>query len=146
MVARGIFVRLLDWTKLWLLDSGASIDMRTKPIAKLAKLATSQSNPWLTAIRLHESGNYDDAWPNYFLDAKRSKAAGLHGRAALSLALAADCLESIDKRPLAMEMLELARECYLRQAAVSSSPDETRWARVKAEKLLATIQELKVET
>jgi hypothetical protein len=78
-------------------------------IAKWAELATSQTNAWMNAIRLHESGKYEDAYVYYFLDALSCSTDHDFTRAALSLTLAADCLNSAGQTALASRTLELAQ-------------------------------------
>ena len=93
-------------------------------IAQWARLATSQTNQWMMAVRLHESGNYNDAWLHYLMDANQSRRAGDYGRASLSFALAADCLALIDRTSLAAEFVNLARRCYNRQTLTSRRLEE----------------------
>lgn len=93
-------------------------------IAQWAKLATSQTNQWMTAFRFHESGNYHDAWPNYLADAEKCRRVGDFGRASLSFLLAADCLSSIGKQELSAKMTSLASECYNQQTLTSKCLEE----------------------
>jgi len=80
-----------------------------------AKFATSQNNYWMAAIRLHESGNYDDAWTNYLIDGVECRSAGYYGKAALSFALAAECLDKMGRKSLSKELLSHAKRCYCQQ-------------------------------
>jgi hypothetical protein len=80
-----------------------------------AKFATSQNNYWMAAIRLHESGNYDDAWTNYLVDAVECRSRGYYGKAALSFALAAECLDHMGRMSLSKELLSHAKRCYDQQ-------------------------------
>jgi len=92
--------------------------------AQWAEVATSQTNQWMTAFRFHESGNYHDAWPHYLTDAEKCRRVGDFGKASLSFLLAADCLTSIGKPPLAAKMVSLASECYNQQTLTSKCLEE----------------------
>jgi hypothetical protein len=89
--------------------SGANRSTNKIGIAKWAELATSQTNAWMNAIRLHESGRYEDACLHYFLDALNCSATHDYSKAALSLNLAADCLKLIGQEALASRTSELAQ-------------------------------------
>lgn len=80
-----------------------------------AKFATSQNNYWMAAIRLHESGNYEDAWTNYLIDAVECRSREYYAKAALSFALAAECLDKMGRVSLSKEMLSHAKQCYDQQ-------------------------------
>ena len=104
-------------------------------IAKWAELATSQTNPWMNAIRLHDSGHYEDAWPHYLLDAMSCSATGQYSRVALSLTLAAHCLEVAGHTEMAGKASELAVGC-LKGHGLISSADKTIWLSSEVEDLL----------
>ena len=104
-------------------------------IAKWAELATSQTNPWMNAIRLHESGHYEDAWPHYLLDAMSCIATGQYTRISLSLTLATHCLEVIGHTDMAGRTSELAQGCFKGQELISSE-GKTTWLRTEVEDLL----------
>jgi hypothetical protein len=86
-----------------------------------AKFATSQNNYWMAAIRLHESGNYEDAWTNYLVDAVECRSRGYYGKAALSFALAAECLDHMGRVSLSKELLSHAKRCYDQQEQTSDN-------------------------
>jgi len=86
-----------------------------------AKFATSQNNYWMAAIRLHESGNYEDAWTNYLVDAVECRSRGYYGKAALSFALAAECLDHMGRVSLSKELLSHAKRCYDQQEQRSNN-------------------------
>jgi|GEM_PF-7030346 len=112
MAEKSRLERALYATKEWVMgDRDVPTDSRPT-IARWEKLATSQANHWMTAIRLHDSGDYAAAWPNYVSDAKEHKAAGHYAKATLSLILAAECLTLIGQTSLSNEMLRSAKECY----------------------------------
>jgi hypothetical protein len=112
MAEKSRLERALYATKEWVMgDRDVSTDSRPT-IARWEKLATSQANHWMTAIRLHDSGDYAAAWPNYVSDAKEHKAAGNYAKATLSLILAAECLTLIGQTSLSNEMLRSAKQCY----------------------------------
>ncbi len=112
MAEKSRLERALYATKEWVMgDRDVSTDSRPT-IARWEKLATSQANHWMTAIRLHDSGDYAAAWPNYVSDAKEHKSAGHYAKATLSLILAAECLTLIGQTSLSNEMLRSAKQCY----------------------------------
>lgn len=100
--------RKLDFMRL---ISGRKLEVSDRRIAPWAELATSENNSWMKAIRLHESGNYEQAYLQYMLDAKNCLGTSHYEKASLSFRLAADCLESIGRQFLASQISELARRC-----------------------------------
>jgi hypothetical protein len=120
-------------------------DRLDRRIAPWAELATSQNNPWMNAIRLHDSGRYEDAYFQYMQDAENSGKAHHFARAALSLALAAHCLESIGQASLANQITGLARWCYDQQASMSADSEEVILTRIKSGRLLDIGKDWKME-
>ncbi|MGO9645316.1 MAG: hypothetical protein ACLPY5_11280 [Candidatus Bathyarchaeia archaeon] len=112
MAEKSRLERALYATKEWVMgDRDVSTDTRPT-IARWEKLATSQANHWMTAIRLHDSGDYAAAWSNYVSDAKNLESAGHYAKATLSFILAAECLTLIGQISLSNEMLRSAKQCY----------------------------------
>jgi len=112
MAEKSRLSRALYATKEWVIgDRDLQADSRPT-IARWEKLATSQANNWMIAIRLHDSGNYAAAWPNYLSDAKEQKSAGHYAKATLSLILAAECLTLIGQTSLSNQILHAAKQCY----------------------------------
>lgn len=114
-------------------------------IAPWAELATSQNNSWMNAIRLHESGRYEDAYFQYMLDARNSGMTCHYARAALSFTLAADCLESNGQHSLASQVLELANWCYERQASTSRDSNDIILSRIRLGRLLVIKNDWKMK-
>jgi hypothetical protein len=141
MVNSGVLKTLADLIKGD--DVEYKADLR---IAPWAELATSQNNPWMNAIRLHESGRYEDAYFQYMLDARNSGMTGHYARAALSFTLAADCLESYGQHFLANQVLELANLCYEREASTSSNSDDIILSRIRLGRLLVVKNDWKVRS
>ena len=112
MAEKSRLEKALYATKEWVMGD-RDVQTNTSPtIARWEKLATSQTNHWMTAIRLHDSGDYEAAWPNYVSDAKEHQIAGHYAKATLSLILAAECLTLIGQTSLSNEMLRSAKRCY----------------------------------
>jgi hypothetical protein len=120
-------------------------DRLDRRIAPWAELATSQNNPWMNAIRLHDSGRYEDAYFQYMQDAENSGMARHYARAALSLTLAAHCLELIGQASLANQMTGLAKWCYDHHASMSADSEEAILARIKSGRLLDIGKDWKTE-
>jgi hypothetical protein len=106
----------IDSNSLFSKRKAASADdigpSESKSVPIWAKFATSQNNYWMAAIRLHDFGNYDDAWTNYLIDAVECRSGGYYGKAALSFALAAECLDKMGRVSLSKELLSEAKRCY----------------------------------
>jgi hypothetical protein len=118
--------RALYATKEWVMgDRDVSTDSRPS-IARWEKLATSQANQWMTAIRLHDSGDYAAAWPNYVSDAKEHESSGHYAKATLSFILAAECLTLIGQTSLSNEMLRSAKKCYTQMDPSNDKIDATK--------------------
>ncbi|HKM76664.1 MAG TPA: hypothetical protein VJZ32_09610 [Candidatus Bathyarchaeia archaeon] len=114
MAEKSRLEKALYATKEWVMGD-RDLPTDTRPtIARWEKLATSQANHWMTAIRLHDSGDYLAAWPNYVSDAKEHESAGQYAKATLSLILAAECLTLIGQTSLSNEMLRSAKQCYIK--------------------------------
>jgi hypothetical protein len=129
------------------LIKGDDAEDRAEPrVAPWAELATSQNNPWMNAIRLHESGRYEDAYFQYMLDARSSGMTRSYARAALSFTLAADCLESNGQHSLANQVLELANWCYERQALTSTDSDIIILSRIRLGRLLVIKNDWKTKS
>lgn len=112
MARKSTLKEALFATKEWVIGDGdASLSPRPS-ISRWEKLATSQGNQWMTAIRLHDSGNYADAWQHYLFDAIDNRSAGHYAKATLSFILAAECLTIIGQTSLSTDMLRFARLCY----------------------------------
>lgn len=112
MAEKSRLEKALYATKEWVMGD-RDVPTDTRPtIARWEKLATSQANHWMTAIRLHDSGDYAAAWPNYVSDAKEHQSAGHYAKATLSFILAAECLALIGQTSLSNEMLRSAKQCY----------------------------------
>jgi hypothetical protein len=126
MAEKSRLEKALYATKEWVMGNrDVSTDQRPT-IARWEKLATSQANHWMTAIRLHDSGNYDAAWPKYVSDAIEHKSAGHYAKATLSLILAAECLALIGQTSLSNEMLRSAKQCYTQTNTSNDKNDVTK--------------------
>jgi hypothetical protein len=126
MAEKSRLERALYATKEWVMgDRDVPTDSRPT-ISRWEKLATSQANHWMTAIRLHDSGDYAAAWPNYVSDAKEHKDAGHYAKATLSLILAAECLALIGQTSLSNEMLRSAKQCYTQMEPSNDKSDVTK--------------------
>jgi len=113
-------------TKEWVIGDGdASLSPRPS-ISRWEKLATSQANQWMTAIRLHDSGNYADAWQHYLFDAIDNRSAGYYAKATLSFILASECLTLIGQTALSTDMLRFARLCYAQRKSSSDGFDASK--------------------
>lgn len=131
------FGRILGWTKRFVKNESDHDYVKVK-IAKWAELATSQNNHWMTATRLHDADQFEEAMLHYLADARCCLGNSEYEKAALSLSLAGDCLASSGRIPLAIDLFQLARRCYLR---LSGSPGiEASWARIKAASLYEIVE------
>jgi len=126
MAEKSRLSKTLYATKEWVTgDRGLQTDTRPT-IARWEKLATSQANNWMTAIRLHDSGDYAAAWPNYLSDAKEQKSLGHYAKATLSLILAAECLTLLGQTSLSNEILRVAKQCYTQTNAFQKNISVTK--------------------
>jgi len=67
---------------------------------------TSESNPWLNAIKMEDQGNYKEAITFYLKDAAESVKQDFWIRAALSFSCAAHCYKEIKNQKAAQDLYE----------------------------------------